>query len=51
MKHDGIRCVMNHQHMLCLNDTCHAHQFSSGSRNGVAVDIYWNIWSLLVLKL
>ena len=22
----------------------------TGSRNGVVVDIYWNIWSLLVIK-
>ena len=25
--------------------------FFNGSKNGVIVEVYWNIWSLLVLKL
>ena len=46
---------MNCQHKLCLDDTYHFHHLLffcfTGLRNGVVVDIYWKIWSLLVLKL
>ena len=44
---------MNHQRKVCLDDY-HFLQFLcgfSGSRNRVAVDVYWNICSLLVLTL
>ena len=42
--HHGMNCK------LCIDDATSAmFLLLIGSRNGVVVDIYWNIWSLLVL--